>query len=105
MSLSTLRSILPSSDLELFIRIKPALVTALAFIALSATAGELQTDALTIHIENGKLLSLEASTSKINYLPEGVDAPVLQLRVDGKFLVPNRMEWREAISDAVIFRR
>jgi hypothetical protein len=56
-------------------------------------AGELSTDTFEISIDKGHVASFEARTSGMDYLPQHVPSPVLQLRVDGELHAPARMDW------------
>lgn len=64
-----------------------------AGMAPSAFGGELKTDTLLVRIENGHLQSLIAKDTGTNYLPADIAAPLLSIRVDGSFQIPDRMEW------------
>ncbi|MBL6845137.1 MAG: hypothetical protein ISQ73_17005 [Verrucomicrobiae bacterium] len=71
------------------------------FITLSAEV--LKTDSMQVQIKAGHLHSLTSLPDEINYLPEGVEAPVLSLRVDGSFHSPSRMDWHTSDSEMHLF--
>lgn len=47
--------------------------------------------------------SFQNPNSGIEYFPENIDAPLLQLRIDGSFHDPNHMEWRSNDSAMELF--
>jgi hypothetical protein len=71
------------------------------FITLSAEV--LNTDSMQMEIKDGHLSSLTSVPAGINYLPEGIAAPVVSFRVNGSYHTPSRMDWQESDSEMHLF--
>jgi len=65
------------------------LLIVLLLVTGCSTNIEISTDALMLNVgSNGQVIGLTDLSSNKNYIANGIDAPLLQLRVDGEYLAP-----------------